>query len=93
VTGLTLPVNLAAAAERLRQENSAPWHYGGRPGEFAVADLIDGIMDDLFQAAGVAAHPATDEAVETLERVLRERVAPLVRAFLPDWNPDTEETP
>jgi hypothetical protein len=87
-------MSLAAAAERLRQENSAPWHYGGRPCELAVADLIDGTLAiwseavDRYERYELGAQSGAD-AMEDVVALL----VPLVRAFLPDWNPDTEETP
>jgi hypothetical protein len=36
---------LRAQAVTLRQENSAPWHYGGRQDEISLADMIDGMLE------------------------------------------------
>jgi hypothetical protein len=102
-----LPVSLAAAAETLRESA----HYrqlvaslsgGGTlhmhmvsDGEIAVADLIDGIMDERARGYERAQRDLSDFELgvyDGLGRIVN-RLVPLVRAFLPDWNPDTEETP
>jgi hypothetical protein len=109
VTAVTLPVSLAAAAVTLRKEHpyEGPWgeHWceGCEPSH-AVADLIDGMLaaykdaDERLEECAARGIPASayDHLYHRLgvfDGLVLPALVPLVRAFLPDWNPDTEETP
>jgi hypothetical protein len=93
---VTLPVSLAAAAETLRDFGQT---YDIKTYR-AVADLIDGMLAEHAKWSEKACDVGLDRdwvmdaqsKEEAYDDVLA-LLVPLVRAFLPGWNPDTEETP
>jgi hypothetical protein len=102
VTAVTLPVSLAAAAETLRAESAKwraiPCHEITVNQIAAVADLIDGTLGEHYRATMLDDQHMPGDCCGTCESEewpcpTVELLVPLVRAFLPDWNPDTEEAP